>query len=450
MPDVRLDESSSSLRGRRWAGGIPSLRGRRTCAAGQTPPLPEASHVSTTVPLRNQSQGRSGPTSSWLWALGSGLWVPINDLSGRGATALLSTVGRRPGRLGGPKAISSIRGTGVWASEHNDQEASRQKDTIGEAMVTSGLVKQAYCTACGAPIVDGGCSAACSGSAPSHPVRTNASTQSPDRRPAFRKFLVGLNVAALLAAGALAGAALTLAVQGRADLDRTTTVLETTQLEQLDGQRRLAEAIAAQQNLAGRLGALEAELRKQPSAAATAKTTARSVFTIVTDDGSGSGFVVAGTPGRADVVTNFHVVAESYLNGDGTVEVVRGDLTYTGQVTDVSESNDLALITVPNRLPALNIGDRRPAIGAPVLVLGSPLGLGGTVTSGIVSAFRTEEGVSYLQFSAPISPGNSGGPVVDERGNVVGVAVAKMVGQGAEGLGFAIPASRLCTALDVC
>ena len=128
----------------------------------------------------------------------------------------------------------------------------------------------------------------------------------------------------------------------------------------------------------------------------------------------------------------------------------RAELTYNGTIIDASESNDLAVISVGGRLPVLDLMKRRPAIGEPVLVLGSPLGLGGTVTSGIVSAFRTDDGLDYLQFSAPISPGNSGGPLVNSEGEVVGVAVSKLVGEGAEGLGFAIPTTRLCTALDVC
>ena len=64
--------------------------------------------------------------------------------------------------------------------------------------------------------------------------------------------------------------------------------------------------------------------------------------------------------------------------------------------------------------------------------------------------FRTEDGVDYLQFSAPISPGNSGGPVVDTKGRVVGVSVAKAVSEGAEGLSFAIPVNQVCVHLEVC
>ena len=91
-----------------------------------------------------------------------------------------------------------------------------------------------------------------------------------------------------------------------------------------------------------------------------------------------------------------------------------------------------------------------PKIGDSVLVVGAPLGLEDTVTSGIVSARRTENGHDYLQFSAPISPGNSGGPVVDDQGRVIGTAVAKFVGDDAEGLALAVPVAHVCDGLHAC
>ncbi len=87
-----------------------------------------------------------------------------------------------------------------------------------------------------------------------------------------------------------------------------------------------------------------------------------------------------------------------------------------------------------------------PKVGDPVLAIGSPLGLAGSASSGIVSDVRP----GPLQFSAPVSPGNSGGPVVDRRGHVLGVATAKLVGNGAEGLSFAVPVDAVCAALEVC
>ena len=77
----------------------------------------------------------------------------------------------------------------------------------------------------------------------------------------------------------------------------------------------------------------------------------------------------------------------------------------------------MQLVVVP-----LTAAKGQPSVGQPVLVAGAPLGLGGSVTNGGVSAFRN----GLIQFSAPISPGNSGGPVVDHNGNVIGVTEAKV------------------------
>lgn len=84
------------------------------------------------------------------------------------------------------------------------------------------------------------------------------------------------------------------------------------------------------------------------------------------------------------------------------------------------------------------------------MAVGSPLGLGGSLSIGVVSGFRSLDGSDYLQFSAAISPGNSGGPVIDSDGHVVGVATAKLVADGAEALGLAIPVQTACASLVVC
>ena len=105
----------------------------------------------------------------------------------------------------------------------------------------------------------------------------------------------------------------------------------------------------------------------------------------------------------------------------------------------------VAAAPVPVVLPVLPKGPP-PSVGDPVLAVGSPLGLGNSVSSGIVSAFH--DGI--IQFSAPISPGNSGGPVVDRTGRVVGVARSKLVGDGAEGLSFAIPIALVCSTVATC
>lgn len=106
----------------------------------------------------------------------------------------------------------------------------------------------------------------------------------------------------------------------------------------------------------------------------------------------------------------------------------------------------LALIDVRETLPALAHTTAIPKTGSPVLAVGAPLGLNGTVTSGIVSGSRKGQ----VQFSAAISPGSSGSPLVDANGEVVGIVSAKFVGPGAEGLGFAVPVKTVCDVFPIC
>jgi putative serine protease PepD len=316
-------------------------------------------------------------------------------------------------------------------------------------MTTPHVVRRAFCTSCGAPLEDERCPRCSPLERLSASEASSEAAASPSRRPGPRHSaaLVAIAVMAALIVGVTATRS---ASRAHDEADRTAAALEVLTERQGELDERFDELLSMYEETTTRTGALETQLSSQPDAAATARRAAKAVFTVVTAQGSGSGFVVSSSTDEARLVTNFHVVAETYVNGGRAVKVRRGDQTYDAKIVDVSEANDLALVAVARELPTLSIRQERPAVGAPLLVLGSPLGLGGTVTSGIVSAYRTENGFSYMQFSAPISPGNSGGPVIDDRGNVVGVSVAKMLGGGAEGLGFAIPSDRLCGSLDIC
>ncbi|GGV06745.1 hypothetical protein GCM10010182_26840 [Actinomadura cremea] len=160
----------------------------------------------------------------------------------------------------------------------------------------------------------------------------------------------------------------------------------------------------------------------------------------------GSGFVI---DGAGHVLTNAHVV-----DGGGEVTVVLPDRRrLSARVVGSDTANDLAVLAVPaaDAPPPLTFGRSADArVGDPVLAVGSPLGLAGTVTAGVVSAPRREvrlgprERQLALQTDASINPGNSGGPLVNARGEVIGVntAIATVSGGGSIGIGFAIPADR--------
>lgn len=147
----------------------------------------------------------------------------------------------------------------------------------------------------------------------------------------------------------------------------------------------------------------------------------------------GSGFFV-----RADgvVVTNHHVLA-----GATRVQVVRanGEILDRVGVLDTDPGTDIAILKATTiGMPVLILEPATPVVGQRVVVVGAPLGLQHTVSEGIVSAVRIEGGREQIQMSAPISPGSSGGPVIDASGRVVAVTRATL--RAGQSLNFAIPA----------
>lgn len=148
--------------------------------------------------------------------------------------------------------------------------------------------------------------------------------------------------------------------------------------------------------------------------------------------GLGSGFFV-----RPDgvLITNWHVVQGAYraiviLPNGSRVQ----DVKYLGS----NPTADLVLLQIPvTNMPSLPLADSVPLIGSRVVVLGSPLGLSQTVSEGIVSASRVVSGLQYVQLSAAISPGSSGGPILDGSGRVFAVATATIA--GGQALNFGVP-----------
>ena len=155
----------------------------------------------------------------------------------------------------------------------------------------------------------------------------------------------------------------------------------------------------------------------------------------------GSGFVI----GTGQIATNYHVV-EGLVSG--TVRMVGQTTTHTiDSVIAIDPDRDLAILKASTlTAPALTLGDSDTVqVGQAVYAAGNPRGLTGTFSQGIVSAIRTE-GINLvdgtvIQMTAAISPGSSGGPVLDTDGEVVGVAVGQVV--DGQNLNFAIPVNYL-------
>ncbi|EFW93882.1 serine proteinase [Haladaptatus paucihalophilus DX253] len=164
-------------------------------------------------------------------------------------------------------------------------------------------------------------------------------------------------------------------------------------------------------------------------------------------EGEGSGFVYELTEGVGYVVTNQHVVAQATRL---RVQFDRGQWR-RATVVGAAPKRDLAVLrvqNVPSYVESLSLAEQRAEPGQSVAALGSPLGLQGTITQGVVSGVNrtlpSQHGATIsgvVQTDAAINPGNSGGPLVNCNGRVVGVNTAGIV--GGENLGFAIPASAL-------
>jgi hypothetical protein len=160
--------------------------------------------------------------------------------------------------------------------------------------------------------------------------------------------------------------------------------------------------------------------------------------------GLGTGFLVS-PDGK--FVTNYHVIQDAARL---SVKLLEGAEYRDVSVVAADPASDLALLQIPGAsgLPAMRMGsDALMEVGDRVFVMGNPLGMGGTFTDGMVSGKRPLHGVSMLQISAPISSGSSGGPVMNERGEVVGVAT--MMVMGGQNLNMAVPVRYLAPMLAV-
>ncbi|MFG2166430.1 S1C family serine protease [Micromonospora chersina] len=220
--------------------------------------------------------------------------------------------------------------------------------------------------------------------------------------------------------------------------------------------RRLAEA---QGTDAGRLDGLEERagvLEKQAGAAfnpeAVASAVLPSVFRVRAGQFTGTAFAIGKAPsgGGTTLLTNFHVVEAVFAAGGRKVFLERTDQRFEATIVEVDKDKDLAHLRTTAKFTGL-VAARTPVkSGQQIVVVGAPLGLQDSVTTGVVSAFRKDEGGSgpVIQFDAPINPGNSGGPVINGAKEVVGIATAKA--RDAEGIGLAVPIKTACDRFKLC
>lgn len=174
--------------------------------------------------------------------------------------------------------------------------------------------------------------------------------------------------------------------------------------------------------------------------------TVPSIVQIRTPAGRGTGFLLS-APGL--VLTNQHVV--------GSALSVKVDLydgsTHTGRVLRRDANVDVALLKVDGEIPEVSglplCHTNAIRVGEPVVAIGNPLSLSNTVTQGIVSGFRRSQSRQMIQTDTAVNPGNSGGPLLNQHGAVIGIVTQKITTEGVEGLGFALPISEVLQKLKV-
>ena len=162
----------------------------------------------------------------------------------------------------------------------------------------------------------------------------------------------------------------------------------------------------------------------------------------------GSGFII---DAKGIVVTNNHVIKDA----EDILVRVNGEKEYKAKIIGADPLSDIAVLEIQSKdqFVAVKFGDSDKArIGDWVIAIGNPFGLGGTVTSGIISARNRSIGLSryedYIQTDASINQGNSGGPLFDMNGNVIGINTAILGQSGSIGIGFSIPSNSAKKVID--
>jgi S1-C subfamily serine protease len=161
--------------------------------------------------------------------------------------------------------------------------------------------------------------------------------------------------------------------------------------------------------------------------------TIRGVVNVVTERASGSGFLIEQ---NGYLITNAHVISESLII---KVQTFDGKI-YDAKVIGTNSEVDIAVLKIEGSFQKLEFADsNKVQIGEKVIAIGNPLGLSFTVTEGIVSATKRTGPNSlsaYIQTDVTLNPGNSGGPLINKEGKVIGINNFKV--GGAESLGFAL------------
>ncbi|MEK6830729.1 MAG: trypsin-like peptidase domain-containing protein [Nanoarchaeota archaeon] len=218
--------------------------------------------------------------------------------------------------------------------------------------------------------------------------------------------------------------------------------IETNNAETQSNINELADnLLEIQKSLEKKIGSIQAETSADFSS--IIKEASKSVVTVKTDIAQGSGFIIKPT---GYIVTNYHVLrgakAANIITPDGETKKI----FFVGYNSDL----DIALLKIQGSYSHLELETSdNVEVGEKVIAIGNPLGLSFSVSEGIVSGKdRTGENnlPAYIQTDAALNPGNSGGPLINKEGKVIGINNFKV--EGGEGLGFALESDYIISAVN--
>lgn len=169
-----------------------------------------------------------------------------------------------------------------------------------------------------------------------------------------------------------------------------------------------------------------------------------SVVTIENATGFGSGVIISKD---GYIITNYHVVQ------DENIKMKIGGIAVKVNLVKTNKDYDLALLKANGTTfkPLIFGNNDLSQAGDEVFAIGTPLekSLGQTITKGIISGYREINGVQFIQTDVSINAGNSGGPLINEQGEIIGIATMKLFGKGVEGIGFCIPSNVVLEMLNI-
>jgi len=273
--------------------------------------------------------------------------------------------------------------------------------------------------------------------------------------PATRKSYTAILVVLVLAVGLVLGGGLGyVAFNGQvSNLQQQVQVLQG-EIQSLGSSSNVSSSTGTSVTISGNVSISQLySAVKNSVVVITGEVTSTSFFGSSTGEVQGSGFVYS-VNGKTVIITNFHVIDSA---SDISVTFSDGN-AYAGTVIGTDQYSDLAVLTVQapssELVPLTMVSSTTLSVGDPVMAVGAPYGLTGSLTTGVVSALgRTisESTIPYaianaIQTSAPINPGNSGGPLLNFADQVVGITTATATdssGNAADAIGFAVPSSTI-------